>query len=404
MNKPHPGFNHPSVAICYACTDSDTCWYLVSEVQGYCDSLFEQVREAFQKNFDEGKDIGASLAMTVNGETVVDLWGGHANPDRSAPWERDTIVNVYSSTKTMMALCTLMLADRDVLDLTAPVADYWPEFAQNGKQGVLVKHFLSHMAGLSGLDESASGEALYDWNRIVSLLEAQTPWWEPGSASGYHALTQGYLVGELFRRVTDTSLGHFFRDEVATPLEVDFHIGLPPECDARVAELLPPEDMGDAPPPPPGSIAARTFASPVIRAQDSRTSGWRRAEIAAANGHGNARSIARALSAIACGGSLGGVELLSEAGCRRIFEVQSDGLDLVLGVPVRWGMGFGLNSELMPISPNPNSCYWGGWGGSLAIIDCDARVSVGYAMNRMIASLIDQTRTTQALRLFYQAL
>ncbi len=219
----------------------------MTEISGNCEPRFEAVREAFTRNLDEGLDHGASVSVVLRGETVVDLWGGLADAAGSRPWERDTIVNVYSTTKTMTALSALVLADRGELDPGSPAARYWPEFAQQGKEGVLVRHLLGHTAGLSGWDQPLTPEALYDWDLVTSLLAAQAPWWEPGTRSGYHAITQGYLVGEVVRRVTGRSLGTFFREEIAGPLGADFHIGLPDSEDGRVGDLLPPaEALGGA--------------------------------------------------------------------------------------------------------------------------------------------------------------
>ena len=216
------------------------------DVHGECDPRFERVRDAFAANFDQGLDAGASVAVTVRGEPVVDLWGGVANDDGTRAWEKDTVVNVYSTTKTMTALCALILADRGEIDFYAPVARYWPEFAAAGKENVEVRHLMSHTAGLPGWDTEITTEDLYDWDRVTGLLAAQAPWWEPGTASGYHAITQGNLVGEVVRRVSGKSLGQFFASEVAQPLDADFHIGLSPEHDHRVADLIPPEEVAGA--------------------------------------------------------------------------------------------------------------------------------------------------------------
>ncbi|NJN51381.1 MAG: beta-lactamase family protein, partial [Gammaproteobacteria bacterium] len=194
------------------------------KVAGQCDQKFEAVKSAFAANFADGNELGASFAATVNGEVVVDIWAGDADESGRA-WQADTIVNVYSTTKTMTALCALLLADRGELDLAAPVARYWPEFAAAGKADIEVRHLLSHSAGLSGIERPVAGKDLYDWDKIVGLLAAQAPWWSDRSQSGYHALTQGYLVGEVVRRVTGQSLGQFFAAEFAGPLDADFHIG-----------------------------------------------------------------------------------------------------------------------------------------------------------------------------------
>jgi CubicO group peptidase (beta-lactamase class C family) len=375
----------------------------MTQIHGTCHDNFSPVRDAFEKNFTERGDAGASVAVSHQGELVVDLWGGHRDRARTLPWEEDTIVNVYSSTKTMAALCLLLLADRGEVDLDAHVAKYWPEFAQNGKQGVEVRHFLSHSAGLSGMDEPMSEEDVYDWEKMIAAFERQAPWWEPGTASGYHAVTQGHLIGEVVRRVTGQSLGTFFRTEIAEPLGADLHIGTPREHFPRIAELTPPKS-GPASEADAGSIAARTFRNPPVNAHAAATDGWRLAEIPAANGHGNARSIVRVQTAVANGGSAFGVNLLSEAGARRVFDEQTNGPDLVLGVPIRFGMGYGLTSELMPMGPNEHIAYWGGWGGSTVVIDQDARLCVSYVMNKMEADLLGDMRGFAILQAAYASL
>jgi CubicO group peptidase (beta-lactamase class C family) len=376
----------------------------MTEIHGHCDEKFAAVRDQFAKNFAEKGDVGASVAVTLEGEFVVDLWGGHRDAAQTEPWERDTIVNVYSTTKTMTALCALLLADRGEIDFYAPVARYWPEFAQNGKDKIEVRHFMSHSAGLSGMDEPMQGDDVYDWDKMVNALAAQTPWWEPGTASGYHALTQGHLIGEVVRRVTGKTLGEFYAAEIATPLEADFHIGTGEEHWSRIGELLPPQTGPEAVSDDPDSVASRTFRNPGVNAKASATPGWRKAEIPAANGHGNARSVVRAQTAVANGGRAFGVELLSPAGAAAIFDEQSNGEDLVLGVPIRFGMGYGLNSDVMPMGPNPHIAYWGGWGGSSIVVDQDARLCVSYVMNKMFAGLLGDTRGFSLLQATYGAL
>ena len=340
------------------------------------------VVEAFANNFVRG-DLGASFAVVQNGELVVDIWGGHLDVERTQPWQQDTIVNVYSSTKTMTFLAALLLADRGQLDLHAPVAKYWPEFAANGKQNVKVSHLLAHSAGLSGIEQPVAPHDLYDWDKITGLLAAQAPWWEPGSASGYHAITQGYLIGEVVRRITGKTFGAFLREEITGPLGTDFHVGVAPQHDARIACLMPVGsgtlETGAAP----DSIAARTLRNPAIIALQSREIAWRRAEIPASNGHGNARSLALTQAALVGGGKVNGRPLLSVAGARRALEKQISGTDLVLGGPATFGMGYGLRSAELPMSPNENACFWGGWGGSIVVIDFDAQLVFAYVMNQM---------------------
>ncbi|MFM8941685.1 MAG: serine hydrolase domain-containing protein, partial [Phenylobacterium sp.] len=253
------------------------------DVQGTCDPRFEAVRQAFAGNLETGLDVGASFAATVNGAFVVDIWGGFADPARTRPWEADTLVNVYSTTKTMTALTALtalLLADRGELDCHAPVAKYWPEFAQNGKSAVTVAHLMSHSSGLSGWKEPLTVEDLYDWEKATSLLAAEAPFWEPGTAPGYHGMTQGYLVGEVVRRITGASLGTVFRTEIAEPLGADVHIGLPASEDHRVTDLIPPppgQGMAEGDDLP--ELTANMSNNPRVEVSETRTRAWRGAEI-----------------------------------------------------------------------------------------------------------------------------
>jgi CubicO group peptidase (beta-lactamase class C family) len=361
----------------------------MADVHGTCDGSFEGVREALAKSLDAGTDVGASVAVLVEGQPVVDIWGGFADEGRSRPWERDTITNVWSTTKTMTFLCALMLADQGELDFYAPVARYWPQFAAGGKEAVEVRHLMAHSAGLSGWTEKIEPEDLTDWQKCTSLLAAQEPWWEPGTASGYHALTQGYLIGEVVRRITGDTIGTWFAREVAAPLGADFHIGLPASEDGRVSLIIPPPAVGLAGADP-GDIAVRTFTSPLLDASMATQEWWRRAEIPAANGQGNARSVAAVQSIIAGGGEARGVRLLSTEGCAVVLDEQSNGKDLVLGIPMRYGMGYGLSGELMPMGPR--ACFWGGYGGSLIVMDQDARLTVSYVMNKMQGGLAGDLR------------
>jgi CubicO group peptidase (beta-lactamase class C family) len=364
----------------------------MADIHGTCDDRFAQVSELFSANLDAGEDLGASVAVYVAGEPVVDIWGGYLDEEKTTPWSKDTIINVWSTTKTMAALCSLVLADRGELDLHGEVARYWPEFAAAGKGEIEVRHLLSHTAGLSGWAEPMTIEDLYDWEKATSLLAAQEPWWEPGTASGYHAVTQGYLIGEVIRRITGETIGTFFAKEVAGPLGADFHIGTPADADDRVAPVIPPPPFSDEMIAAfdPAGPAARTFGNPPLDASASHTIPWRRAEIPAANGHGNARSVGAIQSILACGGEANGVRLLSEKGCEAVFEEQANGTDLVLGVPLRFGIGYGLGTDVMPLPPR--ACYWGGWGGSVVIVDLDTKLVVTYMMNRMASGLVGDLR------------
>ena len=369
-----------------------------------CQPGFEAVRSAFEGNFDAGLEVGASVALTIDGEPVVDLWGGAAN-SAGEPWVENTIVNVYSSTKTMSALCVLMLADRGALDLDAPVAQYWPEFAQNGKDRVLVRHVMSHSAGLPGFDPPLTPTDLYEWDKVCANLAEQVPWWEPGATVGYHAVTQGFLQGELVRRIDGRTIGTFFREEVAAPLGADFHIGLDAMHDDRVAELVPPpgrlyDELADA---APGSLRGRMRdGGPILDATEPTTRAWRAAEIPAAGGIGNARAIARINSALARGGEVDGVRLLHKGTIARILETEIEGTDVFTDTPARFGMGYGLATEVIPFPGN--TFFWGGWGGSLVLIDLDHRMALAYTMNKMAPELMGDVRAANIAVGAYMAL
>jgi len=343
----------------------------MADIEGSYNDLFVAVPGALSALLDGG-DVGGSVAVFVDGEPVVDVWGGFADAARTVPWQRDTIVNVWSVTKTMTALCALVLADRGALDLDAPVARYWPEFAALGKERVLVRHLLSHTAGLPDWDGPI--DELYDWASATARLAGRPPRWEPGSAAGYHSLTQGLLVGEVVRRITGQSVGQFFADEVAGPLGADFHIGLAAEHDGRVALSVPPPSRDEDYVAGAASRTASASAGTTVRLRDGNSMAWRRAQIPAASGFGNARSVARVQSVMACGGTHNGVRLLTPAGCERAWEEQFNGEDRILGMRVRWGLGYGLFG----------STYgWGGWGGSLVVIEPNARMVVAYVTNQM---------------------
>ena len=374
----------------------------MTDIHGTCAPDFAPVKAAFEANFATRDDIGASVAVSFEGEMVVDLWGGSLARGSDEAWQEDTIVNVWSTTKTMAALSMLVLADKGEIDFAAPVARYWPEFAAAGKDSVTVAHVMSHQAGLSGMDKTVEGDTLYDWDFMTSALAAQAPWWEPGTGSGYHALTQGYLQGEIVRRVTGQTLGAFFKQEIAGPLDADFQIGVSEESRSRIAPLIPPPST--LPVPDDGSIAARTIASPKVVAAQCNERGWQDAEIPAANGHGNARSVVRVQTALANLGEAWGTRILSEEGARRVMEEQCRGVDHVLRTPGVFGLGYGINSDLMPLAPNPNVCFWGGYGGSLILVDQDARMCVSYVMNRMEPGIQGDERGLSIAMAAYMAL
>lgn len=379
-------------------------------VHGHWDSRFDKLADALADEIAKGEELGASIAVDVDGECVVDIWGGHADRAKTTPWREDTIVNFWSCTKTLTALAALILIDRGLLDPSAAVAEYWPEFAANGKQDIEIRHLLAHTSGVSGWEAPFDLEVMYDWERSTSHLAGQAPWWPPGTASGYHALNYGHLIGEVIRRVTGKSLKEFVRDEIATPLGADVQIGARPEDDDRIAELI-------APPPldlpydllPQDHPMIKTFGT-IRPDQDvasiAETTAWRRADIGGANGHGNARGLARALSPIALGGKANGVQLLRPATIDVIFDEQSYGLDQVLMIPLRFGVGFGLPCpESVPAIPQGGRiCWWGGWGGSAIAMDLDRRATFAYVMNRMGPGTTGTERTNRYAGLIYEAL
>ncbi len=379
-------------------------------LHGRYDSRFEDVVAALAEEITSGGELGAAIAVDIDGEMVVDIWGGYADKARTREWSEDTIVNVFSSTKNVTALAALMLVDRGQIDPFEPVATYWPEFAANGKQDIEVRHILSHTSGVSGWEMPFTIEDICDWEKSTAQLAAQAPWWPPGTASGYHAVTSGHLIGEVVRRVTGKTLKQYVRDEIAEPLGADFQIGARPEDDARIAELIPPPPL-DVPldAVPEDHPLRKTFAATPPTsdgALSAMTSAWRRAEIGSANGHGNARSLVRALSPIALGGRVNGRQLLSPETIDLIFQEQANGIDLVLFMPSRWGIGFALPCrESVPDIPEGKICYWGGWGGSMAVMDTDRRTTFAYVMNKMgQVTAAGTDRTQKYTRLIYEAL
>jgi CubicO group peptidase (beta-lactamase class C family) len=362
-------------------------------LQGQCDARFKRVREVFEASFASGAELGAGLCIYLDGRPVVDLWGGFADPAKTRPWRRDTLANVYSTTKGITALCAHQLIERGEIDLDAPVARYWPEFASAHKADLPVRHLLSHQAGLAGIAEPLAPEDLYDWKRMTRALEAQEPWWKPGTAHGYHALTYGWLVGEVIRRVTGMSVGRYVREHVAAPLGAEFWIGLPEELDARTADLTQGPISTSGPnlmeivAQEPEGLVAKVFGNPPIFALSPNSRAWRAAELPAANGHTTAPALARIYGALGNGGELDGTRLLGREAVDAARVEQAYGRDLVLPLVTRMALGFMLGPAEEPLGPNPRSFGHGGAGGSLGMADPEARLGFGYVMNLMHTGL-----------------
>lgn len=358
------------------------------EIQGWCDERFEGVRRAMDGNFRQHGEVGASVAVTLDGVPVVDLWAGWADLARTRPWERDTLVNVFSVGKAMVSLAVLMLVDRGQVDTEAPVAAYWPEFAAAGKAKVTVGMLLSHQAGLPGVRRLLEPGAMYDWELMTTVLAEEEPWWEPGSQHGYHVNTLGFLAGEIVRRVSGASIGAFFRQEVADRLGADFHFGIGPEYDHRVAEFLM-EGLGGLGPELDDEderqwvLRRLYFNPPGLSGHGTvNTRAWRAAEYPSTSGHANARAIARIYSALACGGAVDGVRLLYPDTLAAAVTEAASGEDVVLERRSRFGLGFQLTQPERPLGPNPRSFGHFGAGGSLGFADPDAGIAFGYAMNK----------------------
>ncbi len=366
-----------------------------TEIHGSCDGRFSRVREAFAENFASRGEVGAGVCVRVGGRTVVDLWGGLGDARAAKPWTEDTLVMVFSATKGATAIAAHHLAARGALDIDAPVARYWPEFAAGGKSAVPVRQLLNHRAGLPAIAKPMPDDTLLDWQAMTAALAEQTPWWEPGSAHGYHAITSGFLIGEVVRRISGKSLGTFFRDALAGPLGLDFWIGLPEAHEPRVARLIPAPLPTETTPffsalVNRSSLTNRAFLNPptLMKAPGMQARTTRAAEIPAANGMATARALAGLYAPLACGGKLGAVELVDADTLERMAAVESDGPDRVLLTRTRFSLGFMKTMDNRPndsvrLGPSPRAFGHVGAGGSLGMADPDAGVAFGYVMNQM---------------------
>ncbi|MEW6776757.1 MAG: serine hydrolase domain-containing protein [Bdellovibrionota bacterium] len=383
------------------------------QISGSLDPAFKRVKDAFATGFEKGLELGAALSIVVNGKVVVSLWGGFCDKEKARPWREDTLANVFSTTKGMTALCAHKLVDQGKLDLDAPVAKYWPEFAQVGKEKIPVRYLLNHRSGLPAVKNLLPMDALFNWKAMTSALAAETPWWEPGTKHGYHAITFGWLVGEVIRRISGKTVGEFFRDEIAGPLGADFHIGTEEKLHGRVARMsqIRPSQAGGAYKKEqfnlveiilknPQGVTARAFANPPSMAEPGvvNTSEWRTAEIPAANGHTSAKGLATIYGNVA--------KFLSPASLARCYTQESHGPDEVLKFSTRFGSGFMLSQDLEEawFSPNARSFGHPGAGGSLGFADLDAKVGFGYVMNRMGLSIIVDPRPGLVAKALYESL
>ena len=387
----------------------------LKDVCGYCDPAFEKVKLAFVDNFLMNKETGAAFALDLAGETVVDIWAGHRDFRRNRPWEKNTLANLYSATKGVTALCALRLADQGLLDLDAPVNHYWPEFRRAGKANITVRMLLNHTAAMVGIKRRLPLKSLYDWDMVTAALADQSPWWRPGEKHGYHAVTFGWLVGQVIRGITGRTVGQYLKQEIADPLGLDLHIGLDPAEHSRSATMIMlrvPTLHGDvgrfteAIIKNPFGPTASAFGNPLSIITGVNTDAWRSAEIPAANGQGTARSLARLYGVLANGGKRGDTVILSQSMVNQCSKEEVSGLDAVLQLPTRFSLGFMLNQDNPSGNFGPGEKSFGhpGAGGCLGFADPDHKLGFGYTVNKMDTYILIDPRAKRIIDAVYACL
>ena len=380
----------------------------LTPVAGNVAAGFEPVREQFAANFqreDHCREVGAALSVFHGERCVVDLWAGHIDARGVQPWCKDTLLNVYSTTKGIVAACVAMLVDRGLLNYDDTVASVWPEFAQNGKQSITIAQVLSHQAGLPAFEEPTTVVDLYDWHGRCAALARQKPRWVPGEKTAYHPITFGYLAGEIVRRASGRrSIGEFVQQELATPLEADFFLGLEPALHRRVAETLMPKNLIDPSALPSIEETRLSVTNPMLHPKAANTAEWRSAEMPALNGHASAEGIARIYAMLANGGVFQRRKFLSPATIDRMRQVLSNRMDLTLGMEAGWAAGVVLNGETTFFGPNPRTYGHSGWGGSFGCADPDQRLAIGYVCNQMGPQLVGDIRARELCATIYDCL
>jgi len=374
------------------------------EIHGECDPQFSKVKETFEKLYQEDREIGSCFAVYKNGNPLVELWGGFQDKDKTKPWQKDNLVTVYSTTKGVAAFCIALAMEKGLLKYEEKVSTYWPEFASNGKEDITVGMLMSHQAGICS-PETRNVDDYYNQNLMAEKLAGMTPIWEPGTASGYHSMTFGWLTSELILRVTGKSLGTFFREEVGDQHEIDFFIGLPESEDHRVAELVPFEIVRNE-----NSEQQKIELTEAQKSQRNsagtldiqNTKAWRQAEIPSANGQGNARGLAKFYSLIVPEDN--SIKLLKDDTVNQMTTMQIEGRDLVLAVQVRWGVGFILNKHKVIYGPIEGAFGHSGYGGSCAFGDPENKIGVSYVMNRMLDNFNADGRSIELINATYECL
>lgn len=372
------------------------------EIHGACAAGLEPVRAAFEDNFAQEQELGARFSLVKDGALIVDLWAGHADRARAAPFDAATLTPIFSTTKAIAALMVARLVDQGRLAYDQPVADVWPDFAAAGKGAVTVEQALSHQAGLSGFVEAIEPALWFDWDAVCARLAAMAPLWPPGTASGYHPVTYGYLAGEIFRRVDGRTLGTALREDLAQPFDLDLWIGLPDAEHGRCADLQRPPafpDFGEINIPTRAAFL-EPWSSPGGRGQAE----WRRAEIPSANGHATAPALARLMGALAAGGWLDGEMILSPALIAEMARERIAGQDLVLPFEMSWGAGVMRNGPLKPWGPGEATFGHSGWGGSCAFADPETGLAGAYVMNKQSAHLLGDPRARRLIEAAYSVL
>lgn len=372
------------------------------EIHGFAGEGFDAVRDAFAASFESGLELGARFTLVRAGQTVVDLWAGHADRQRTRPFDETTLTPVFSTTKALAALLIARLVDAGKLWYDQPVADVWPEFAQAGKAAITVEQVMSHQEGLPGFPEEIEPTLWFDWDAICAKLAAMAPLWPPGSASGYHPITFGYIAGEIFRRVEGRTMGTALRQDLAEPFGLDVWIGLPDAEHHRAADLQRPSGLPNF-----GEVNAATRAAFLTRWSSPAGRGqaeWRRMEIPAANGHATAQGLARLMGALANDGWLDGEVILSPALIAEASRERIRGQDLVLPFEMSWGAGFMRNAPVKVWGPGEATFGHSGWGGSCAFADPETRLAGAYVMNKQSTDLLGDSRPRRLVEAAYAAL
>ncbi|MFO8049483.1 MAG: serine hydrolase domain-containing protein [Desulfosudaceae bacterium] len=388
----------------------------VVDVQGYCDPAFAPVKEAFLNNFKHHQETGAAVSLVLNGKAVVDLWAGWVDFRKRRPWRSDTLANIYSATKGVTAICAMRLMDQGRLDPDKPVSAYWPEFRGQGKEAITVRMLLNHTAGMVGLRKQISSQSLYNWQTMTAAYAADKPWWTPGEKHGYHALSFGWLLGQVIRNISGLSVGEYLKNEITGPLGLDLHIGLDPEehhrCATMIMLRLMPSIHKDALRFAGAMVAnlngptTKAFTNPVSIVTGVNSASWRSSEIPSANGQSTAGALATLYGILANGGRKNGRRILSQEAVNRCSREETNGLDEVLKLPTRFGPGFMLNQDNPSGNFGPGQKSFGhpGAGGAFGFADPEANLGFGYVMNKMDTYILIDPRPRRLLKAAYQCL